>query len=129
MSVLFRRPLWRYARLLSLLVLSVIMLPVPAEEAAFTQLLVPKEVYVGDTAQLSYSFQSPVDFYALAQKGGGASRIEGGILYFDISDGFFQSMESSCTVTQLSLRQVGMTYTFVLSFIPWRPGKLEFIPL
>ncbi len=103
--------------------------PAFSQEASFKQTLVPKEIYVGDTAQLSYSFQSTVDFYSLAQKGGGAAKVEGGILYFDISDGYFSSMESSCSITQLSLRQVGMTYTLVLNFIPWRPGRIDFIPL
>lgn len=141
MSVVCRRSVFPAVLLL---VMAVLVLPLSAQEtafaqtfpaqgesqeAAFVQTLVPKEVYVGDTAQLSYSFQSSVDLYALAQAGGGASKIEGGILYFDISDGFFAAMEPYCSVTQLSLRQVGMTYTFVLNFIPWRPGKLEFMPL
>lgn len=106
--------------------------PIPAQESdrpAYRQTLVPKEIYVGDTAQLSYSFQSQTDFYALARAGGGASRLEGGILYFDISDGYFREMDSYCSVTQLSMRQVGMTYTIVINFVPWKTGRLEFIPL
>ena len=138
MSFLCRRSAFSLSFLSFFLVVSVLVpvlpvLPLSAQESAqegsFTQILIPKEVYVGDTAQLSCSFQSSVDLYALAQEGGGASRIEGGILYFDLSDGIFAAMEPTCSVTQLSLRQVGMTYTLVLNFIPWRPGKLSFLPL
>lgn len=135
MSFLSGRSVFPVSLLLALAVLggAVAVLPLSAQESqqrgTFTQILIPKEVYVGDTAQLSCSFQSSVDLYALAQEGGGASRIEGGILYFDLSDGVFAAMEPSCSVTQLSLRQVGMTYTLVLNFIPWRPGALTFLPL
>ncbi|MCR5622340.1 MAG: hypothetical protein K6G18_10880 [Treponema sp.] len=116
----------------AVLVLFMFLLPLAAQDSAqasFKQTLVPKEIYVGDTAQLSYVFQSKIDFYSLARQGGGVSKMEGGILYFDISGGYFRQMEADCTVIQLSMRQVGMTYTIVLDFIPWRPGRLEFIPL
>lgn len=109
-----------------------VLFPLYAEDSspsAPVQTLVPKEIFVGDTAQLSYSFQSQTDFYTLARLGGGASKIDGGILYFDISGGYFRQMDPYCSVTQLSMRQVGMTYTLVLNFIPWRTGRLEFIPL
>ncbi len=129
MSFLFRRT----AFFTCLLIIMAACLPASGAEespaASFKQTLVPKEIYVGDTAQLSYSFQSPVDFYALAQQGGGASRLEGGILYFDMTGGYFKDMEPYCSVTQLSMRQVGMTYTLVLNFIPWKTGRLDFIPL
>ncbi len=114
------------------LVLSLSLIHLSAQESerpAYRQTLVPKEIYVGDTAQLSYSFQSQTDFYALARAGGGASKLEGGILYFDISGGYFKPMDSYCSVTQLSMRQVGMTYTLVLNFVPWKTGRLDFIPL
>ncbi len=126
MIFFLRRPVFLLA---FLFFLNFFSFPVFSQELSFKQTLVPKEIYVGDTAQLSYSFQSSVDFYSLAQLGGAASKLEGGILYFDISNGYFSAMESSCSVTQLSLRQVGMTYTLVLNFIPWRPGKITFIPL
>ena len=113
----------------SLLSLFLVPLPARAQESAGRQALVPREVYVGDTAQLSYSFQSSADLYALVGSGTRASRIEGGILYIDISDGYFSPMEPACSVTQLSLRQVGTTYTLVLHFVPWRTGRIAFISL
>ena len=119
---------FRKALLWGLLFPVTLLFPLSAQDSA-RQTLLPKEIYVGDTAQLSYVFQCQVDLYSLARKGGGVSRMEGGILFFDISGGYFARMEDECSVTQLSMRQVGMTYTIVLDFIPWRPGKLEFIPL
>ncbi len=119
-------------RAVLVLAFSLFLVRLSAQESdrpQYRQTLIPKEIYVGDTAQLSYSFQSQTDFYALARAGGGASRLEGGILYFDISGGYFKAMESYCSVTQLSMRQVGMTYTLVLNFVPWKTGRMDFIPL
>ncbi|MBQ9539686.1 MAG: hypothetical protein IJU95_10510 [Treponema sp.] len=115
-----------------LIILAFLFFPLAAQElvpSSVKQSLIPKEIYVGDTAQLSCSFHSDVDFYLLAQRAGAVSKMEGGVLYLDISDGYFNQMEPRCTVSSLSMSQVGTTYTLVLRFIPWRTGSLEFIPL
>jgi len=86
------------------------------------QILVPKDIYVGDNVQLHYTFNSPIDFFALSDP----TRIEGDVLTLNPKSPAFISPDESFTVNDVSLHRNGMSYTLLISFIPWRPGQLEF---
>ncbi len=90
------------------------------------QLLIPKDVYVGDLAELRFSFQSSKDFYSMVQGGDTKAEIKNGMIFFDTENATFKSFESQCTVEQVSMQRVGNTYTVSIKFIPWKIGELNF---
>ncbi|MBR7078923.1 MAG: hypothetical protein IKI40_00180 [Treponema sp.] len=85
------------------------------------QLLFPKIVYVGDQTELQFTFNSPIDFFALADP----AKITGDSLYIEPSRPEFLSADDTFTVKQVILYRNGMTYTLQVSFIPWRPGVID----
>ncbi len=86
------------------------------------QILVPKDIYVGDRVQLHYTFNSPIDFFALAD----SAVLEGDVLHLNPKSPAFVSPEESFTVNDVSLHRNGMSYTLVINFIPWHPGLIDF---
>lgn len=88
----------------------------------FQQVLIPKEVFVGDKARIEYSFRSPVDFFAMADP----SCINGDTLVFDVNQKIFTDLADRCTVTQVMLLRNGLAYSFVVDLIPWKPGSIDF---
>lgn len=86
------------------------------------QVLIPREVYVGDSASVEYSFRSPVDFFALARP----EQIQGDTLNIDVNQEVFRSVEDKCTITQVLLLRNGLSYNFIIDLIPWKPGEIDF---
>ncbi len=88
------------------------------------QVLVPKEVYLGDKAQIQYSFVSQIDFFSKAD----SNAIKNNTLFFDHNIKEFASLADKCTVTDFRLLRNGNSYTIVISFIPWMPGSIDIDP-
>ncbi|MBQ5570803.1 MAG: hypothetical protein IIT45_10235, partial [Treponema sp.] len=86
------------------------------------QILIPKEVYVGDTAELRFSFNAPVDLFA----GVPAEKINDGELLLSTENPAFKMQNYD--VKQISLRLIGRTYTLSLVFVPWVTGSIKFPP-
>jgi len=85
------------------------------------QALVPKEVFVGDSAQVQYMFRSAVDFFALAP-----DAVVGDTLHISVHQKPFTDMTEKCTVSKVELVRKDFSYTLIITFVPWQPGKIEF---
>ena len=86
------------------------------------EVLVPKEVFVGDRADLCYTFRSAVDFFASADK----SRIKGDVLTLVFTEQTFSSVKDKCQIVNAVLMRNGLNYTLDITFIPWQTGSIDF---
>lgn len=86
------------------------------------QFVLPKEVTVGDKVQLHYTFNSAVDFFALAE----SEHISGDVLYLNPMSKPFSESPDRFTINEISLLRSGMSYTLLVSFIPWTTGEIVF---
>lgn len=85
-----------------------------------SQALIPLEVFVGDEAELRYSFRSAVDFFPNADL-----VMEEEI---DISKFPFKNLYDSITLKNAYFSRNDMEYVISVHFIPWRSGVIEFPP-
>ena len=106
-------------KLLIFLSLAISVTAVCFAQSDMTQVVMPKTIYVGDTAELRYTFRSAVDFFA------------------DMSDAVLsreialkslplQTDTDDYTILNASLERNGLLYTFRLVFIPWNTGTIDF---
>lgn len=91
-------------------------------DETYQQVLIPREVYVGDLGRIEYSFRSPVDFFALASD----DDISGDVLTFDVESYVFASVADKCSVQKAVLIRNGLAYNMVVDIIPWKPGVIDF---
>lgn len=84
------------------------------------QILVPKQIYIGDRAELHCSFNSDAVFLRNAL-------MDSSVVVLDQS-GFARNIEETqFEVTHIQLQTSGANYyTLVISFIPWKTGRIEF---
>ena len=85
-----------------------------------SQTLIPLEVFIGDEAELRYSFRSAVDFFPNADL---AMEEE-----IDVSKFPFKTMLDTITLKSAFFSRDNMEYSISIHFIPWRPGVIEFPP-
>lgn len=85
-----------------------------------SQSLLPLEVFVGDQAELRYSFRSAVDFFPNADL-----VMEEQI---DINKFPFRNLNSALTIKSAYFSRNDMEYVISLQIVPWRPGIIEFPP-
>lgn len=85
-----------------------------------SQSLIPLEVFVGDEAELRYSFRSAVDFFPNADL-----VMEKEI---DISKFPFKKLNDTLTLKKAYFSRNDMEYVISVHFIPWRAGVIEFPP-
>ena len=84
------------------------------------QVLVPRQVYIGDSAELKCSFETDSVLFRniVAQKG-----------QIELSNEFFinQIDEEKYDIKSVSISSSGYnTYVLTVSFVPWRTGNLSF---
>lgn len=105
------------------LVFIIIALLTPAfsDDSEKSQVLVPRKVFVGDTAELRYSFHSPVDFFSDVDAGTDTRMLNLKALPFP-------SETSDYTLLGASLKRKDLNYTLIFTFIPWRTGEIKFPP-
>lgn len=85
-----------------------------------SQSLLPLEVFVGDEAELRYSFRSAVDFFPNADL-----VMEEKI---DVAKFPFRNLYDSLTIKSAFFSRNDMEYVISLRIVPWRPGVIEFPP-
>ena len=74
------------------------------------QIIVPLEFYVGDSVQLRYSFDSSVDFFAIADP----TSVKNDTLSLSPLQPAFVSPEMEYSVKEVSLQRYGSTYTIAI---------------
>lgn len=93
---------------------------VSANASELSQTLLPLEVYVGDEAELRYSFRSAVDFFPNAEL----------VMEEEINAAKFpfRKLYDSITIKKAYFTRNDMEYVISVHFIPWRSGTIEFPP-
>lgn len=82
------------------------------------QMVLPKRIYVGDTAELHYTFNSNVDFFPNEET-------------LDEKPLILEKLPFDCdnenfTLKKAVIQKNGLLYTVVFTFTPWKVGSLDF---
>lgn len=91
------------------------------EEDLFQQVLIPRQVFLGDSAQLQYSFSTPKDLFSIVPHTQELLSVE-----ISLEAPEFDSLNSCCTVLDSRIVRTGNHYTVSISFIPWKTGLIQF---
>lgn len=91
-------------------------------EEAPVQVMVPRDVFIGDSGQIQYSFRSPIDFFSFASP----SLINDEVLNLQLAPEDFLVDTESCLVKQCSLIRNGINYNLCITIIPWITGEIKF---
>lgn len=86
------------------------------------QIIFPKEIFVGDTANLKFSFRTNIDVYAFVNK----YQIKNDVISIDVADENFKSFCNDCTFKKFDIVRNGLNYTIDIVFIPWTTGEIDF---
>ena len=106
-------------KLLILFCITICVCAVGFTEDDTTQVVMPKTIYVGDRAELSYTFRSAVDFFADMNDSILSRKIP-------LKSLPFETDTDDYTILNASLERNGLLYTFRLVFIPWNTGAIDF---
>ena len=87
----------------------------PQESEFVNQVLLPLEVFVGDHAEIRYTFRSAIDFFS------GDENIEQREL-----ENPFVGLEDKFSVIKAELYRTDMEYTVRFVIIPWKTGAITF---
>lgn len=99
-------------------------------QAAKSQTVSPRQIYTGDSVRVSYSFESDVDFFAIANlklfaqdtmPQGERDRLE-----FDFLNEQILENPSDALVQECTLRKNKGGWTFSVVMIPWQTGQIRF---
>ena len=82
------------------------------------QMVFPKKIYLGDTAEIHYIFRSGVEFFP------GETNLDEKPLY--LLAGGMELETENYSITKAVIQRNGPMYTVVLTFIPWKTGKITF---
>lgn len=83
-----------------------------------SQMVLPKRIFVGDTAELHYTFNSNVDFFPNEEN------LDEKPLIFEKLP--FDFDNENFTLQKAMIQKNGLLYTVVLIFTPWKVGILDF---
>lgn len=87
-----------------------------------SQVMVPRDVFIGDSGQIRYSFRSPVDFFSLAD----SSLIHDEMLVLALSaEDILESPEDYLVLNSVLIR-TGVNYSLCITLIPWKTGTIKF---
>ena len=106
-------------KLLILFCISICVSATGFTEDDTTQVVMPKTIYVGDRAELRYTFRSAVDFFADMNDSALSREIA-------LKSLPFETDTDDYTILAASLERNGLLYTFRLFFIPWNTGSIDF---
>lgn len=87
-------------------------------QSAVSQTVLPKQIYVGDTAEIRCSFRADFDFFSGVPSDQNERTLTLAALPFDCENDDF-SLEKAV------LQKSGSAYTLVLTFVPWRTGAVD----
>lgn len=98
------------------------------------QILLPKKVYIGDTAELRCNFNSPSPFLrTLVSEGNTELPLvsQTGLSNSDFPDkSIFASPHKDYEIQRILLSPAGVDYyQLTITFVPWKTGDLQFPPL
>ncbi len=82
------------------------------------QMVLPKRIFVGDTAELHYTFNSNVDFFPNEE-----TLDEKSLIFEKLP---FEVDNENFTLQKATIQKNGLLYTVVLIFTPWKVGILDF---
>lgn len=88
------------------------------------QILIPRDVFIGDSGQIQFSFYSSYDYL----KDAGKSRVKDGRLYID-SEKFSSYLvdKESCKIQKIVLERSGNgNYALLISLVPWKAEEIKF---
>lgn len=91
-------------------------------EDSTLQVLVPRDVFIGDSGQIQYSFRSPVDFSGFNEN----SQSINETIEIDLKAEDFLEDTSCCLVSKTTLSRNGINYNLCITFIPWKTGIIKF---
>lgn len=86
------------------------------------QIIFPKEIFVGDTANLKFNFRTNIDIYAFVNK----YAVKNDVISIDVEDEKFKSFCENCTFKKFDIIRSGLNYTVDIVFIPWTTGEVDF---
>lgn len=111
--------------ILFLLLLSTNSFALDSSIESVEQTLVPKEFFVGDAAQLRYTFDTKLNLFLGIKE----DFIHQGTLELKSSPAVFESQKNNYEVKKITLFSSGQNYTLCMEFVPWVTGLLNFPPL
>lgn len=92
------------------------------EEESTLQVMVPRDVFIGDSGQIQYSFRSPVDFFAFKENNAAVNET----IDIDLGPQDFLDDPESCLVQKTTLSRNGINYNLCITFVPWKTGLIKF---
>ncbi len=92
------------------------------ELESVSQIMVPKEIFIGDAGQLQYSFRTQADFFAFLNP----SLVSENELRLNFENFDFLLEKDSCTIKDAVLFRNGSNYNLCITLIPWKTGRIEF---
>lgn len=92
------------------------------ELESVSQIMVPKEIFIGDAGQLQYSFRTQADFFAFLDP----SLVSENELKLNFENFDFLAEKDSCTIKDAVLFRNGSNYNLCITLIPWKTGRIEF---
>lgn len=113
----------KYIKLVKILISSILLLTATPAFAQLSvsaqQILMPKKVYIGDTAELRCNFNSDLDLFKKLQKN--ETKI------FLIS-GFTSPLNTKeYEIKQISFTSISLNYySLTVTFVPWKTGPIQF---
>lgn len=121
-----KRPVFVKKTLFFLLITVVLLCASPA--FAVTQFLLPKNVSVGDTAELHYMFQSEANLFweDLTDPHYVSDAVKNGRLELSLDTPAFLSLSDRCLVQKAVLEHVDAEYTLILTLVVWKVGEIDF---
>ncbi len=91
-------------------------------ENSFSQVMVPRDVFIGDTGQVQVSFRSPVDFFSGAKN----SAVKDETLLLDLPAEILLENPSDCLVKKTEIIRSGTNYNLCITIVPWKTGEIKF---
>ncbi len=82
------------------------------------QMVFPKKIFLGDTAEIHYIFRSGVEFFP------GEQDVDEKTLH--LATGGMSLETENYSITKAVIQRNGPMYTVVLTFVPWKTGKITF---
>lgn len=90
-------------------------------EGVVSQHILPMEIYVGDQAELVFTFHTAVTIFpddTIQQKTASEK------ILLNIKDSPLASADALCTIQKAELSRTGLEYTITLTLIPWQTGTI-----
>ncbi len=87
-----------------------------------SQVLIPRDVFIGDLGQIKYSFRCDIDFFSLFP----SSLINDDTMTLPLSSSDFLEDAESALIKDALLIRNGDSYTLLITIIPWKIGTIHF---